>query len=168
MATNLDNLNSARSRLNSIGERIALIEYILSAGNRVLSESSGGDRADKLRRNMVLLEERESSLLAAGTSLENEIWTVEQAIQRLTEPQRMIVRLRYFEGLQWRDVAARARYSEKHCIRLSADAYASVQAELQRCSNPDCNATLMSETRGMLPDARMHTDARMHLYTADS
>ncbi len=54
--------------------------------------------------------------------IQRQIDRLDRAIKGLNETERIIIRGKYIEGLQWWQVAGQVRYSERHCKRIRTEA----------------------------------------------
>lgn len=53
---------------------------------------------------------------------EYRISEAEEAMEKLGEPMRTLMKLRYIEGMSWERVAKEMNYSVQHCYRINAEA----------------------------------------------
>lgn len=114
-------------RLKNEGEDLReWIERLQSAVESVTQRLShtpgGGQDHDKLAQYLAKIDELRRRLLDKQVEWESLCFDVENTIDRLDPSKRQIMRLRYIHGLEWRDVAERACYSEARCYVLHADA----------------------------------------------
>ena len=73
--------------------------------------------ADRLGTDSARKEELEGMLAIRKDEL-NDWWSwCVQGIEDVPEPGRLILKLRYIDGLEWRQIAAVARYDRVTCIR---------------------------------------------------
>jgi len=116
----IQNIRTQREKVELLRERIARLRSAMETGSRQLFTERLGpqDYRDKLAEDMARLDELERMLVDEVVSLESGIRMAERALEELPEQQRVILRLRYMEGLSWRTVAKHAHYSESHCKKI--------------------------------------------------
>lgn len=56
-------------------------------------------------------------------SLEKKMTRIDKDLEMLPEIKERILRLRFFEGLRWRDVAKMVNYSESYCKAIVKSDY---------------------------------------------
>lgn len=115
----LKNIRRQRLRVTSLRERIDSLRSRAEFTQRQLGECGSDDSTrDRLAEYVADLDDLERQLTAEMITLEQGIMAVDKALTELPENQELVLRLRYCEGLTWRQVAEGARYCERHCKRL--------------------------------------------------
>jgi len=124
----IKNLRSNRSEVESLQERIMRLRSAMELGAQRLRLTPGGhDIRDRLADDMAKLDELERELIERTIQLEQDIRITELYITALPEQQRRVIRLRYVEGLSWREVAKVAHYSVDHCFAIHRQAIKQIQ-----------------------------------------
>ena len=116
----LYSIRDKRQKIESLKERILRLRSAAELGTRKLQFTPGGSpSADKMADTIARIDELERQLVGETCELEQNIETVEYLIDQLPPYQRIIMRLRYIDGLTWRQVARRVAYDERHCKRIN-------------------------------------------------
>lgn len=116
-----------KMRIDSINERILRLRSAMEMGTIKLDgikKSMPG--SDRLAENVVKLIDLENSLLQETIDLESCIQNIECRIKSLSGPQRLVIRLRDIEGMNWLRVSQKMHYDERHCRRIHAKALANL------------------------------------------
>jgi DNA-directed RNA polymerase specialized sigma24 family protein len=79
----------------------------------------GGGAVSSLAERVEKLIELEEALAAQVLTVEQSIAEVEEWINALPAQQAAVMRLRYVDGLSWREVAARTHYSMNHVYKIN-------------------------------------------------
>ena len=111
-----------RLRVESLGRRIELLRSRAEYGQRELAREPGASldaTRDRLAEYVAQLDELEHALTAELIDYEKQLRDVDCALCALPGNREIVLRLRYCEGLSWREVAKRSHYSEGHCRRLA-------------------------------------------------
>ena len=85
---------------------------------RLRQAPSGRGNQDMLGERMSRLLAAEAEWIAARERLEKELREVDQRIERLEEPHRTLMTLRYITGLSWSEIAKKMHYCPSNCYRL--------------------------------------------------
>ena len=108
-----------RGEIETIKERIDRLRSQAERMSRPLSLAPGGGQADDaLAVYAARLDELERQLAEKVIKLEEQLQACEDWICTLPAQQAKVMRLRYIEGLRWRQVARRAHYSRQHCTKI--------------------------------------------------
>jgi RNA polymerase sigma factor (sigma-70 family) len=122
----------AHLQVRSLNERIARLRSALEGCTaRPLSPlPQGGTTArDKLGDDVARLLELEERRRKQIIDLEMLLEKVEKWIDELPPQQAQVMRLRYVDGLDWRQVARRASYTSEHCRKINAMACRKLDAK---------------------------------------
>lgn len=112
----LKNVRRQKLRVAALEERIESLRSRAEYNQRQLGECGRGDPTrDRLAEYAAELDALERELTAAVISLEKQIVAIDVELEKLPANRVRILRLRFFEGLRWRDVARRTNYSESYC-----------------------------------------------------
>jgi len=115
----IKNIRMYREKIASIEERIARLRSAMEMGSRQLTGMPRNtDVQDRLANDIVRLDALERQLIGETLRFEIAVAEAEQAIDRLPGAQRIIMRLRYIEGLSWRRVSEKSFYGIRHCFKL--------------------------------------------------
>jgi DNA-directed RNA polymerase specialized sigma24 family protein len=82
------------------------------------SASRGTAEPDIMSSQIAKLVDIEREVLAKVVEAETRISDAERAVDALPGAQRMVMRLRYFEGYDWRRVARTMHYSARRCMQI--------------------------------------------------
>ena len=107
----LEMLEEKVERLNAQRERIT---SVLDQAGGVKSSVKN----DKLLRDLVKLIDLESEINDILLYQAEEFVKLNKAIEILNPNEQIIIRLYYFEGLKWKEVAKKTYYSEVSCWRI--------------------------------------------------
>lgn len=100
-------------------ERIERLRAAMEMGSRQMHTVPARTAAhDKLADAMAKLDELEREQINDILSLEMTLQDIEAVFDALPAQQQRVMRLRYVEGLSWRQVSRKAHYSEKHCLKI--------------------------------------------------
>ncbi len=84
-----------------------------------LGECGRGDPTrDRLEEYVTELDELERQLTGEMIALEKQLVFMDAELEKLPENQEKVLRLRFMDGLSWRDVSKKTNYCERHCKRL--------------------------------------------------
>ena len=78
----------------------------------------GSDGTDKMATLTATIVDLEKKLDKRRVDCEKEMQRAETVIDTLPDQQRLVMRLRYIEGLSWKQVAEKSNYAKRHCIRI--------------------------------------------------
>ena len=124
----LQTLRDRHNRIENLKERIERLRAAMELGARQLRVAPARNAArNKLEEDMAKLDELERELVGEVAAFEQEIRKAEQLLEGLPVREQLIMRLRYVDGLSWRQVARRAHYSERHCRRINKSYWESVE-----------------------------------------
>lgn len=116
----LKNVRRQKLRVESLQERIEQLRSRAEYTQQQLGECGRSDpMRDRLVEYVAELDELERQLTGEMILLEKQLVVVDAELAKLPENQEKVLRLRYMEGMSWRKVAARTKYCERQCIRLS-------------------------------------------------
>jgi RNA polymerase sigma factor (sigma-70 family) len=119
----LENVRALRADIESLRTRRARLRAAMEGRSSWPRLGSRGTaECDRIAAAVAQLEELDAQLLEQIVQAECKVLDVEQAVDALPGPQRRIVRLRYLEGLQWREVAEIMHYSPRRCMQLMNEA----------------------------------------------
>jgi DNA-directed RNA polymerase specialized sigma subunit len=119
----LKRLLTMHRQLESLDERILRLRAAMEPGAQHLSKMPHGTaERDKMAAFMAKLDELESQRVYDVVALEERAERACKAITILPEQQQTIIRLRYIEGLCWRDVSRQTRYCRRQCTYIHANA----------------------------------------------
>jgi DNA-directed RNA polymerase specialized sigma24 family protein len=101
-------------------ERAArLREQIGCATSRArLGGSRGSAEPDVMSAQIARLVDMESEVLNKVVDCECRILDIERKVDELPGAQRMVMRLRYFEGYGWEKVAKTMHYTARRCLQM--------------------------------------------------
>ena len=111
-------------RIASIKARIKRIEeQITSAAAKPLNHApaGGADNHDAIGEAVARMEDLRRDLTQEVIRLEDQIREVETWIDALPPHKAGIMRLRYVDGLGWRQTARISGYSESHCRNINSE-----------------------------------------------
>jgi len=117
---NLYDIRAQQVRVSLLRERIKALQSDIERITQVPRNMPGGAGAghDALSGKVAKLVDLKAQLADRVAALELAALETESLLEGLPEQQRAIVWLRYVEGLSWRQVARRTRYSMQHCFRI--------------------------------------------------
>lgn len=118
-----------RSKIKSLQDRIERInEQITNAAAKPLTHAPrGGGNRDAIGEAVAKMQELRADLLRELVALEEHLRTVERWLDTLPPNKAAVLRLRYVDGYSWRDVAQRAGYERRHCVRINTEIMQSLQ-----------------------------------------
>jgi DNA-directed RNA polymerase specialized sigma24 family protein len=119
----LRNLRDLHSQINSLKGRIERLRGLLSSPASVrlsYAPRGSGTHSDPVGNGVVKLAEMEEELQQRIVELEEKIRRIEGEINALPPRERAVIRARYVDGLDWRQVARRASYTSEHCRKINA------------------------------------------------
>jgi RNA polymerase sigma factor (sigma-70 family) len=110
-----------RRRIEGLQERIARIRSTLEGSAIRLRDLPGGasKERDRMASDVAKLLELEDQLKARVLEYETELIVIDEALAALPGPEQEVMRLRYVDGLKWREVAQHMNYDERWCKRLA-------------------------------------------------
>ena len=114
-----ENIEKLRSQAKSV------------CATRLSAAPAGSGSPDKIAANLAKIDSLMEYYL---DKLENKLEQqkkVESAIEVLSGNERMLMRYRYIDGLDWIDVAAKMNYSWQHTHRIHAKALAKLKDEIE-------------------------------------
>ena len=107
-----------------VRERIQRLRSLAESATSVMRDMPGGSAlADKTGDGASSLADLERDAERRIEAYLGHVGAVEAEIEKLGDPQhRMLLRMRYVDGLTWDEVAEHVRYSRSQSIRLHDDA----------------------------------------------
>ena len=99
---------------------------------RITGAPAGSGSPDKIIDNLSRIEKLIQYYQQKLEKLLIQQKRVEEAIESLPANERLLMRYRYIDGLDWIDVAANMNYSWQHTHRIHAKALAKLKDETQR------------------------------------
>lgn len=116
----LKNVRRQKLRVETLQDRIARLRSRTEYTCRELGETGGGDPTrDQLAEYVAELDALERRLTGEMIALEKQLAAVDAELAKLPENQEKVLRLRYMEGLRWREIARKMHYSESYCKTIS-------------------------------------------------
>ena len=116
----LKNVRRQKLRVEDLQERIERLRSRAEYNQRQLGECGRSDPTrDRLAEYAAELDELERELTGEMIALEKQLVVVDAELAKLPENQEKVLRLRYCEGLTWRQVAEGAYYCERYCRKIS-------------------------------------------------
>ena len=116
----LKNVRRQKLRVAALEERIERLRERAEYNQRQLGECGRSDPTrDRLAEYAAELDDLERELTGEMITLEKQLTIVDAELAKLPENQEKVLRLRYLEGMNWQNVASKARYCERQCLRLS-------------------------------------------------
>lgn len=116
----LKNVRRQKLRVEALQERIERLRSRAEYNQRQLCECGRSDPTrDRLAEYAAELDELERELTGEMIALEKQLVFVDVELAKLPENQEKVLRLRYVEGLSWRDIAKKVGYSIRQTIRLA-------------------------------------------------
>ena len=116
----LKNVRRQKLRVESLQERIERLRSRAEYTQQQLGECGRSDPTrDRLAEYVAELDELERLLTGEMIALEKQLVFVDVELAKLPENQEKVLRLRYVEGLSWRDIAKKVGYSIRQTIRLA-------------------------------------------------
>ena len=107
-----------RGKIESLDERISRLRSQAERLSRPLTSLAGGDVGDHLAEYAAKLDELEQQRAGQIIALEEQLQTCDDWIAMLPAQQARVMRLRYIDGLPWKQVAREAHYGIRHCSRI--------------------------------------------------
>ena len=111
-----------RGQIESLDERIARLRSQAERLCRPLTGLPGGKADDYLAEYAAKLDELERERAGQVVALEEQLQSCNDWIETLPAQQARVMRLRYIDGLPWKQVAREAHYGIRHCSRIHAAA----------------------------------------------
>jgi len=99
---------------------------------RITGAPAGSGSPDKITDNLARIEKLILYYQQKIEKLLTQQKRVEDEIESLPANERLLMRYRYIDGLEWVDVAANMNYSWQHTHRIHAKALAKLKDETQR------------------------------------
>lgn len=116
----LKNVRRQKLRVESLQERIEQLRSRAEYTQRELGECGRSDPTrDRLAEYVADIDALERELTAVVISIEKQIVAIDVELEKLPANKVKILRLRFFDGLRWRDVARRTNYSESYCKAIA-------------------------------------------------
>ena len=116
----LKNVRRQKQRVESLQERIERLRSRAEYTQQQLGECGRSDPTrDRLAEYVAELDGLERQLTGEMIALEKQLVFVDAELAKLPENQEKVLRLRYVEGMGWKEVAERVGYSERQCKRIS-------------------------------------------------
>jgi DNA-directed RNA polymerase specialized sigma24 family protein len=108
-----------KMKIDSINERILRLRSAMETGTCKLDGIKKNiPQEDRLAESIAKLIELEDDLLQETINLEACIREVECSINNLPEQQRLVIRLRDIDGMNWIRISQKMHYDERHCRRI--------------------------------------------------
>jgi len=111
-------------------EKLQLQAQSVSA-TKIMGAPGGSGSPDKIADNLARIEKLIQYYQQKLEKLLIQQKRVEEAIESLPANERLLMRYRYIDGLDWIDVAAKMNYSWQHTHRIHAKALARLKDETQ-------------------------------------
>lgn len=122
---------TAAARIERLTERIARLRSATELAQQNMQHVDGGIPEDKIAAQIAELEELENARMVQIAAVEARAQRVERELEALPAAQRLIMTLRYLDGLSWREVARKAHYSVDWCFTLHRKAALKIQKRKQ-------------------------------------
>lgn len=118
----LDDLKMVKTykySIRSIEESIERLRSDMERITQVLSHAPAhAESRDKLAYQIQRMQELEAARAHEVADMEEHIDRCRTWLTTIPEQQAKILEFRYMDGLEWEDVAKKARYSESHCYKI--------------------------------------------------
>ena len=116
----LKNVRRQKLRVEALQERIERLRSRAEYTQQQLGECGRSDPTrDRLAEYVAELDGLERQLTGEMIALEKQLVVVDAELAKLPENQEKVLRLRYVEGLNWRNISEITNYSERQCIRFT-------------------------------------------------
>lgn len=116
----LKNVRRQKLRVEALQERIERLRSRAEYTQQQLGECGRSDPTrDRLAEYVAELDELERQLTGEMIALEKQLVIVDAELAKLPENQEKVLRLRYVEGMNWKEVAVKGAYCERQCRRLA-------------------------------------------------
>ena len=127
----LDICASLVREAQDIKERMQRLRSLAESTTAPFRDMPGGAvLSDKTGNGAIALADLEADARRRIQSYFEHAGEVDKAIGELADPnQRIILRLRYVDGLTWREVSEKANYEERQCRRIHGDALSALGVE---------------------------------------
>lgn len=117
----LKNVRRQKLRVEALQERIERLRSRAEYTQQQLGECGRSDPTrDRLAEYVAELDELEKQLTGEMIALEKQLVVVDAELGKLPENQEKVLRLKYFSGKRWNEVAKEIHYSESYCKALSS------------------------------------------------
>lgn len=111
----LKKVRAGRLRVKHYQARIsALKEQQLRLTQRMTGLIAGKNRNDQMAEYVSKLDALEHNLMVATIEMEERMQRLDQEVSALPEHYEKVIRLRYFDGLKWSEVAKKAGYTQEY------------------------------------------------------
>ncbi len=118
----LKNVRRQKLRVEALQERIDRLRSRAEYNQRQLGECGRSDPTrDRLAEYAAELDELERELTGEMIALEKQLVVVIAELAKLPENQEKVLKLRYIDGVSWKKVAEKARYSIRQVIRIAGE-----------------------------------------------
>lgn len=115
----LENVRALRADIESLRTRRARLRAAMEGRSSWPRLGSRGTaELDRMAAAVAQLEELDAKLLERIAQAESKLLDLEEAVDALPGLQRRVMRLRYLEGLPWRDMAAAMHYTVRRCRQI--------------------------------------------------
>ena len=111
-------------------EKLRLQAQSISA-TRITGAPAGSGSPDKIADNLARVDKLIQHYQQKVEWLLIQQKRIEEAIESLPANERLLMRYRYIDGLNWIDVAAKMNYSWQHTHRIHAEALVKLKDETQ-------------------------------------
>lgn len=119
-------IRQERDRLARMIEELEAVLYGPKAVNYDgMPKSHGGQNVNPADRHLMLVEQYDAKVAELSARMAE----IEQAIEPLAPMERTLIRLHYFQGLTWEQVAVEMNYTWRHVHRLHGKALEKLQNE---------------------------------------
>lgn len=117
----LKSVRAMKQQENSILRRIAVLyERVTNTAQELHDVSSGHAARDKHAEYVASVDGLETELKKAVLETERNIQRIDYEVNNLPNQQANIIRLRYYDGLSWNEVAKISHYSTSHAKKIHA------------------------------------------------
>jgi DNA-directed RNA polymerase specialized sigma subunit len=116
----LYNYNSLKASTENMKQEIEELDYREISAVDYEKEPSGKTYAfhSKTEESAIYAAEKKKLLEQRIKTTERKLDRIDRAVEALNEIEQKIIKLRYYEGRQWWQIAYEMRYSEKWCKEL--------------------------------------------------
>ena len=115
----LKNVRRQKLRVESLQERIERLRSRAEYTQQQLGECGRSDPTrDRLAEYVAELDGLERQLTGEMIALEKQLVFVDAELAKLPENQEKVLRLRYLDGLKWKEIGTKLNYNVDHCKRI--------------------------------------------------
>ena len=106
-------------RVEALQERIERLRSRAEYTQQQLGECGRSDPTrDRLAEYVAELDELERQLTDEMIALEKQLVVLDAELAKLPENQEKVLRLRYLDGLKWKEIGTKLNYNVDHCKRI--------------------------------------------------